>query len=152
MIKEIFNVEKIKFIEKYFSFITYDEIIEKENYLIVDLRTGKEFNFKHLKNSIHLPLLRDEISIKLEGMFENRTYFTTAIKSVFYIIPRLSFINKRIKELENDKVVVLACRHARIRSRFIAAFVNARGSKTLVLKDGVNSILKLNKKEILNSI
>ena len=150
MINELFNVEKMKFIDKYFKYITYDEIKNNSKYLIIDLRTGKEFNFKHLSHSVHLPLLDDCRSIKLEGMFENRTYFSTVIKSIFYIIPRLSKIRKEIKKLESgNRMIVLACRHARIRSRSIAMYVNIFGSNVLVLEKGVNSILKLNKKEIL---
>lgn len=150
MFKELFNVEKMKFIDKYFTYITYEEIKDKNEYIILDLRTGKEFNYKSLDNSVHLPLLDDKTSIKLEGMFENKTYFSTMVKSIFFIMPKLASIRRKIKLYEKDKIVVLACRHARIRSRTISMYVNIFGSKTLVLKNGVNSILNVNKKEILN--
>lgn len=141
MVNELFNVEKMKFIDKFFKYITYDEIKSSNKYLLLDLRTMKEFNEKHLGGSINFPLLSDEISIKLEGMFLNRTYFTTSIKGLFYIIPRLPYIKREIKKYEEKGIVVLGCRHARIRSRSIAMFVNIFGSKTLVLKDGVTPLV-----------
>lgn len=146
---EIFNVEKMKFIEKFFDYIDYDDIKDKPEYLLLDLRTFKEFDYKHLDNSMHFPLLDDKKSMGLEGMFENKTYFKTTIKSIYYIIPRLYSINKDIKKLERERIVVLGCRHARIRSRTIAMFVNILGSKVSVLRYGINSILKINKKDIL---
>ncbi|EGT3617797.1 hypothetical protein FHH43_16530, partial [Clostridium perfringens] len=135
--------------DTFFRYIDYEEICESEEYLILDLRTYKEFNYKHLGNSIHFPLLEDKKSLKLEGMFENKTYFSTMVKSIVYIFPRLYTITKKIKKYEKDKVIVLACRHARIRSRAIAMFVNILGSNTLVLRHGVNSILNINKKDVL---
>lgn len=148
-INELFNVEKFKFIDRFFKYIDYSEFKDNKKYLLLDLRTTKEFNYKHLERSVHFPLLEDDISIKLEGMFENKTYISTAVKSIFYIIPRLYKINKEIKKYEDKNVIVLACRHARIRSRFIAAFVNLFGSNVVVLRNGVNTMLKINKKEIL---
>ncbi|HHD2752920.1 TPA: rhodanese-like domain-containing protein [Clostridium perfringens] len=146
---EFFNAEKMKFIDKFFYYIDYEEICEKDKYLILDLRTYKEFNYKHLENSVHFPLLDDKKSLKLEGMFENKTYFSTMMKSIFYILPKLYTIIKNIKIYEKNNIVVLACRHARIRSRGISMIANIFGSKTLVLKYGVNSILKINKKDVL---
>lgn len=146
---EIFNIEKMKFIDKFFEYIDYEDIKDNDKYLILDLRTFKEFNYKHFEKSIHFPLLDDNKSLKLEGMFENKTYFSTMIKSTIYILPKLYFINKSIKKFEKNNKVVLACRHARIRSRGIAMFVNILGSKTFVLRYGVNTILKINKKDIL---
>lgn len=145
MVNELFNVEKMKFIDKFFKYITYDEIKGNNKYLILDLRTMKEFNEKHLEDSINFPLLSDSISIKLEGMFLNRTYFTTSIKGLFYIMPRLSYIRKEIKRYEENGIVVLGCRHARIRSRSIAMFVNVFGAKTLVLKGGVTPLVNSEK-------
>lgn len=147
--KELFNVEKMKFIDRFFNYIDYEEI-NQERYIILDLRTYREFTYRHLENSIHFPLLDDKKSLKLEGMFENKTYFTTMMKSVFYILPKLYIINKNIKKFEKEKIVVLACRHARIRSRGIAMFVNILGSKTLVLKYGVNTLLNINKRDVLH--
>ncbi|MGG5461447.1 rhodanese-like domain-containing protein [Clostridium sp. B9] len=146
---EFFNVEKMKFIDRFFEYVEYDDIKDDDEYLILDLRTFKEFDYKHLEKSIHFPLLDDKISLSLEGMFENKTYFKTMIKSIYYIIPKLYCINKKIKSLENDKKIVLGCRHARIRSRGIAMFVNILGSNTKVLKFGINNILNINKKDIL---
>ncbi|MDZ5253429.1 rhodanese-like domain-containing protein [Clostridium sp. LIBA-8841] len=146
---DFFNVEKMKFIDKFFDYIDYKEICEKDEYLILDLRTYKEFNYKHLENSVHFPLLDDKKSLKLEGMFENKTYFSTMTKSIIYILPKLYTIIKKIKIYEKNKIVVLACRHARIRSRGISMIANILGSKTLVLKYGVNSILNINKKDVL---
>ncbi|MGL4570799.1 MAG: rhodanese-like domain-containing protein [Clostridium sp.] len=145
MVNELFNVEKMKFIDKFFKYITYDEIKGNNKYLLLDLRTMKEFNEKHLEDSINFPLLSDSISIKLEGMFLNRTYFTTSIKGLFYIIPRLSHIRSEIKKYEEKSIIVLGCRHARIRSRSIAMFVNIFGSKTLVLKGGVTPLVSSKK-------
>lgn len=148
--RELFNAEKIRVIDKYYKYIEYYEVENNDKYIILDLRTSKEFNYKNLKGSIHFPLLDDEKSLSLEGMFENKTYLKTSLRSIFYIIPELKKINKKIKEYEKDKIVVLACRHARIRSRYIAAFVNVLGSNTLVLKYGVNSLLNINKSDVIN--
>lgn len=135
----MFDAVNIKFINKYFKFVTQEEL--KDEYILIDLRKRIDFETSHLKNSIHLKLLTDKNAIKLEELHGSKKYFLASIMSIIYMFPNLYRVNKKIKEYEKEGQVVLLCRHAKIRSRFIAAFVNLLGSNVMVLKDGVNRIV-----------
>lgn len=150
--QDIFNVEKMKFIDNYFEYIDFECIQNNNNFIVIDLRTYVEYNFKNLKGSVHVSLMDDDKSLKLEGMFSNKTYFSTGFKSIFYILPELKRIRLEINKIQisnPNKTLVLACRHARVRSRCLAMYLNIfnKVKQVLVLRGGVNPILGVNKKD-----
>lgn len=147
---ECFNFKKMKFMNKTFEFIEYEKIKNNKDYILFDLRSYREYNINHIKDSIHLPLMEDYRSFKLEKMFNKKNYFRTCLRTIYYMFPEFYRILNTIRKYNKKHIIVLGCRHANIRSRTLAMIVNLLGFKVKVLKDGINPILiKSNYKEVI---
>ena len=55
--------------------ISKAEVLKGNNYQIIDIRTTKEFNEKHIPNAIHIPLEKLELQSKM--LIKDKMYITT---------------------------------------------------------------------------
>lgn len=116
--------------------IKLDEAMSMSNKIIIDVRSPGEFNEVTIPGAINIPLL-DNVERSLVGTVYKHEGITAARELAMCIIsPKLPAIIRGIKEVAQEKAIVLFCWRGGERSSFMASILDFMGYKVYRLVGG----------------
>lgn len=120
--------------------ITYKEFLEMNNYILIDVRTPKEFKTEPIPGSINIPVLLDEERVAVGTAYVQQSKELAKELGVKYISQRLPEIFKQVQELSGKyKKLVFFCARGGMRSGTISSLFASLGYKCLKLEGGYKS-------------
>ena len=81
--------------------ITYRELLEMDNYILVDVRTPKEFESEPIPNAVNIPVLLDEERATVGTAYVQQSKELAKELGVNFISKRLPEIFKQVQELSS---------------------------------------------------
>ncbi|MGL5126508.1 MAG: tRNA 2-selenouridine(34) synthase MnmH [Fusobacteriaceae bacterium] len=129
--------------------ISYEELIKEKGYILVDVRTPKEFLSEGIPGSINIPILLDEERVVVGTAYKQVSQEQAKVFGVEYFSKRLPEIFKKINALsKNYKKIVFYCARGGMRSGTMTAFFGALGYKVAKLDGGYTKYREYINKEI----
>ncbi len=131
--------------------IKYEEILN--NYILIDVRSPKEYLEAHISNAINFPILTDEEREHVGDVYKNESSEKAKQLAVKYGSKKLfNFFNEFISLCGKDKNIVLYCARGGMRSGVLTSIIDSLGYRVFKLEGGykayrnfiVNSIPKVN--------
>ena len=120
--------------------VTYLELFDKKNYILIDVRTPKEFNESTIPNAINIPVLLDEERVMVGTAYKKESPEKAKQIGVEAISKRLGDISNEISEIsKNYDEIVFFCARGGMRSGSMASFFRSMGYKTARLNGGYKS-------------
>ncbi len=120
--------------------ITYGELLEKKSYVLIDVRTPKEYIESTIPGAINIPVLLDEERVMVGTAYKKESPEKAKQMGVEAISKRLGDITKEISELAKKyDEIVFFCARGGMRSGSMTSFFKSMGYKTARLSGGYKS-------------
>ena len=120
--------------------ITYKELLEKNNYILIDVRTPKEFHESTIPGAVNVPVLLDEERVMVGTAYKQESQEKAKQLGVEAISKRLGDISKQIMELSKEyENLIFFCARGGMRSGSMTSFFRSMGYKTSRLSGGYKS-------------
>ena len=117
--------------------ITYRELLEMDNYVLVDVRTPKEFESEPIPNAVNIPVLLDEERAAVGTAYVQQSKELAKELGVNFISKRLPEIFKQVQELSSkNRRIVFFCARGGMRSGTMCSLFQALGYKCMKLEGG----------------
>ncbi len=135
--------------------MSYEEILNVKNYVLIDLRTEMEYEESSIPSAINLPILSNEERREIGTIYKNVSTEEAKTLALKYVGPRLHLMYEEIKKLAKGRMIVMFCARGGLRSRVLAYTLSAFGLPIIRMDSGYkgyrNYILK-NTAEVLDKI
>ncbi len=117
--------------------INYPTLLKIKNYILIDVRTPKEFEESTIPNSINIPVLLNEERVMVGTAYKKETPEKAKQLGIEAISYRLSKISQKIGELAKkyDKIIFF-CARGGMRSGAMTSFYKSMGYKVSRLSGG----------------
>jgi tRNA 2-selenouridine synthase len=120
--------------------ISYGELLEKKSYILIDVRTPKEYIESTIPGAINIPVLLDEERVMVGTAYKKESPEKAKQMGVEAISKRLGDITKEISELAKKyDEIVFFCARGGMRSGSMTSFFKSMGYKTARLSGGYKS-------------
>lgn len=110
-----------------FKVIEYDEVLEKlDDYVLIDVRTPKEFNESTIPGAINIPLFTDEERCEIGTVYTHESIEKAKKMGIEAVAKKLPQIYEKITALyKNHRNLVFFCARGGMRSASITALMNS---------------------------
>ncbi|WP_297634254.1 tRNA 2-selenouridine(34) synthase MnmH [uncultured Clostridium sp.] len=127
-----------------FNIVDYNEIMNEENVVFVDVRSPKEFEESTIKGAINIPVLLDEEREEVGTLYVRSSVEEARTRGIELISKRLPEIFEKFQELYSvqRKKVVIFCARGGMRSSSIHSLLYSLGLKVYKLKGGYKAYRK----------
>ncbi len=126
--------------------INYREILDEKNYILIDVRTPKEFASETIPGAINIPVLLDEERIEVGTAYKQISKEKAKELGINFISKRLPVIFNEINELNKKykkyKKLIFFCARGGMRSGSMASLFSSIGYRCLKLTDGYKGYRK----------
>ena len=120
--------------------LSYKELLEINNYILIDVRTPKEYQESTIPGAINIPVLLDEERVMVGTAYKKESQEKAKQLGVEAISKRLGDITKQVSELSKEyENVVFFCARGGMRSGSMTSFFKSMGYKTARLSGGYKS-------------
>ncbi|MGL4873540.1 MAG: tRNA 2-selenouridine(34) synthase MnmH [Clostridium sp.] len=121
-----------------FNIVDYEEIMDKENVVFVDVRSPKEFNEATIKGAINIPVLLDSEREEVGTLYVRSSVEEARSRGIELISKRLPEIFEEFQRLYSGerKRVVIFCARGGMRSSSIHSLLYSLGLRVYKLKGG----------------
>ncbi|MGL5417205.1 MAG: tRNA 2-selenouridine(34) synthase MnmH [Clostridium sp.] len=121
-----------------FNIVDYEEIMNDENLIFVDVRSPKEFEEATIKGAINIPVLLDSEREEVGTLYVRNSVEEARTKGIEFISKRLPEIFEKFQNLYSieRKRVVIFCARGGMRSSSIHSLLYSLGLKVYKLKGG----------------
>lgn len=120
--------------------LSYKELLEKNNYILIDVRTPKEFQESTISGAINIPVLLDEERIMVGTAYKKESQEKAKQLGIEAISKRLGDITKQISELSKEyNKIIFFCARGGMRSGSMTSFFRSIGYETARLSGGYKS-------------
>lgn len=132
--------------------LSYKELLNEKNYMLIDVRTPKEFEEEGIPGAINIPLLLDDERINVGTAYKQNSPEKAKELGIEAISKRLPEVFKEVQKYAKGRLAFY-CAKGGMRSGAMAALFSALGYKTWKLDGGykayrqyiLETIPKLNK-------
>ncbi len=120
--------------------LSYKELLEKNNYILIDVRTPKEYQESTIPGAINIPVLLDEERVMVGTAYKMESQEKAKQLGVEAISKRLGDITRQITELSKKyDNIIFFCARGGMRSGSMTSFFKSMGYKTARLSGGYKS-------------
>ncbi|MEI6856620.1 tRNA 2-selenouridine(34) synthase MnmH [Psychrilyobacter sp.] len=120
--------------------INYKELLEKNNYILIDVRTPKEYQESTIPGTINIPVLLDEERVMVGTAYKKESQEKAKQLGIEAISKRLGDITKQINKLSKEyDTIIFFCARGGMRSGSMTSFFKSMGYKTARLSGGYKS-------------
>jgi tRNA 2-selenouridine synthase len=118
--------------------ISISELLQnQDDYVIVDVRTSREFLEDHIPGAISMPILTDEEHHEVGTIFKQVSHETAKEKGLVYAAPKLLDFYRYAREVvKSGKKICFQCFRGGMRSHSIANVVTMMNLPATVLEGG----------------
>jgi tRNA 2-selenouridine synthase len=134
-----------KLLEKYnFSYITYEEFLNlyvcKNNLLIIDARSDKEFIESHISDAINFPVLSDRERHNVGLIYKKYSQKAAFYLATQYADPKINeFRNFLLKNNARKNNIIVYCWKGGGRSKYLSKMIMDCGYIPLIIRGGFKS-------------
>lgn len=118
--------------------ITFQESMELENPVYIDVRSPKEFEEDHIPEAINLPIFNNEERAEVGTIYKLKGRDEAVIRGTEIGGQRIGDIINEMADIQGRNIVI-CCARGGMRSGAVAALLDSLGIKTFRLKDGYKS-------------
>lgn len=118
--------------------ITFQESMELENPVYIDVRSPKEFEEDHIPEAINLPIFNNEERAEVGTIYKLKGRDEAVIRGTEIGGQRIGDIINGMADIQGRNIVI-CCARGGMRSGAVAALLDSLGIKTFRLKDGYKS-------------
>lgn len=117
--------------------ITYKEVLELDNYILIDVRTPKEFAREPIIGAINIPVLLDDERVTVGTTYVQQSKELAKEIGINCISKRLPEIFKQVQELSKKyRRLVFYCARGGMRSGSMSALFGSLGYRVSKLEGG----------------
>lgn len=117
--------------------ITYDQSLNKNSVIYVDVRTSKEYKESTIPGAVNIPVLNNEERKIIGTLYNNESPAAAKMKGVELVSPKIPELVKKIKKLRKKyNYVIIFCSRGNLRSKSLVTFADLAGLKAFQLKGG----------------
>ncbi len=119
--------------------LTADSFIQKhseENFLLLDVRSEKEFAQAHIPGAINIPLLNDDHRRQVGITYKSNGRDAAVLKGFDLVGEKFADFIRSVKKLTEKKHVMLYCWRGGMRSSIMSWVLGMGGFKTFMLEGG----------------
>ncbi|WP_320046647.1 tRNA 2-selenouridine(34) synthase MnmH [uncultured Ilyobacter sp.] len=123
--------------------VSYKEILNEKNYILIDVRTPKEYAAETISGSINIPVLLDNERVEVGTAYKQVSKEKAKELGIEFISKRLPGIFQEINNLNKKyKKLVFLCARGGMRSSSMTALFSSLGYKCSKLTDGYKGYRK----------
>ncbi len=111
------------------NLIGIEEALGLDNVLFVDLRSPGEYEEAHIPGALNLPLLEDDERTTVGTIYKQESPEKAVDTGFAIIAPKLPRLTQELKQLSNQKTLVLYCWRGGMRSKSLCQVLNILGIK-----------------------
>jgi tRNA 2-selenouridine synthase len=120
--------------------IEVDAFLEKlETFLILDVRSPKEYKQGNIPGSINVPLFTDREREGIGILYDHHGREAAIIKGLDICLPKTNRYLNHLKRIASPEKILLYCWRGGMRSAMMAEVFSAAGYRTSVLSEGYKS-------------
>ncbi|MGL6099812.1 MAG: tRNA 2-selenouridine(34) synthase MnmH, partial [Fusobacteriaceae bacterium] len=129
--------------------ISYEDLIKEKGYILIDVRTPKEFEAEGIPGSVNIPILLDEERVVVGTSYKQISPEQAKIEGVKYFSERLPEIFEQVNKISKQcRRIVFYCARGGMRSGTMTAFFGALGYKVSKLEGGYRNYREFINREI----
>ena len=133
--------------------ISYEELLEKSNYILIDVRTPKEYQESTIPGAINIPVLLDDERVMVGTAYKKESQEKAKQLGIEAISKRLGDITKQISKLSKEyKNIIFFCARGGMRSGSMTSFFKSMGYKTARLSGGYKSYRAFTREDFENIV
>lgn len=127
-----------------FNIVDYEELVDDNSCIFVDVRSPKEFKEATIKGAINIPVLLDEEREEVGTVYVRENTEKAKKIGIEYISKRLPEIFEQVQELysQKGKKIVFFCARGGMRSGTVYSLFYSLGYKVYKLKNGYKGYRK----------
>ncbi|MDO4588984.1 MAG: tRNA 2-selenouridine(34) synthase MnmH [Fusobacterium sp.] len=119
------------------NIITYKEVLELDNYILIDVRTPKEFVKEPIVGAVNIPVLLDEERVIVGTTYVQQSKELAKELGINFISKRLPEIFKQVQELSKKyRRLIFFCARGGMRSGSMASLFSSLGYRASKLEGG----------------
>ena len=123
--------------------MTFEEVLDEKNAVLIDVRTPKEFTIEHVPNTVNIPVLLDEERVEVGTTYVQVSKEKAKELGIKFISKRLPEIFKQVQELSQKySILVFMCARGGMRSGTMASLFDSLGYKVGKLQGGYKAYRK----------
>ncbi|WP_319370494.1 tRNA 2-selenouridine(34) synthase MnmH [uncultured Ilyobacter sp.] len=123
--------------------VSYKEIINEKNYILIDVRTPKEYASETVPGSINIPVLLDNERVEVGTAYKEVSKEKAKELGIEFISKRLPEVFHKINELNKKyKKLIFLCARGGMRSGSMTALFSSLGYKCSKLEEGYKGYRK----------
>lgn len=133
---------------------TYEELINMENIIFVDVRSEYEFQKETIPGAINIPILNNEERVEISTIYDAGDHECAKQLAVRYASVKLEDIYVKLLDLSENHTVCLFCYRGSMRSTVLFNIMKSMGLGIYRLKGGYKSYRKYiieNLEKLINS-
>lgn len=137
-----------KILEKYnFNHISIDNLLHlvssRENILIIDARSEKEFDETHIPGSINFPVLKNKERHNVGLIYKKYSPLASIKLASEYADPKIQDLKEflKINKTQSKKIIVY-CWRGGGRSKYLSKMITDCGFEPIILEGGIKSFRK----------
>lgn len=119
-----------------FKEISYGELLDIKNYVLIDVRTPSEYKISTIANAINIPIFTDTQREIIGTTYKHIGVEEAKILGVQYVSEKLVDLYKQYKEVSNKKQIAIFCARGGMRSGVIGQTLSALGMPILKIQHG----------------
>jgi len=120
--------------------LSYEELLKANSYILIDVRTPKEYQESTITGAINIPVLLDDERVMVGTAYKKESQEKAKQLGVEAISKRLGDITKQITELSKKyDNIIFFCARGGMRSGSMTSFFKSMGYKTARLSGGYKS-------------
>lgn len=130
--------------------INYSDIINENNYILIDVRTQNEFQLETIPGAINIPVLLDEERVDVGTAYKQVSKEKAKELGITFISKRLPEIFGQINDLSKRyKKLIFFCARGGMRSGSMASLFSSLGYKCYKLTGGFKEYRKFLSEDLL---
>ena len=121
---------------------TYEELINMENLIFVDVRSEYEFQRETIPNALNIPILNNDERVEISTIYDNGDHDKAKQLAVRYASVKLEDIYVKLLDLSENHNVCLFCYRGSMRSTVLFNIMKSMGLNIYRLKGGYKAYRK----------
>jgi tRNA 2-selenouridine synthase len=130
--------------------VSYKEILNEKNYILIDVRTPKEYAAETIPGSVNIPVLLDNERVEVGTAYKQISKEKAKELGVEFISKRLPEVFQEINNLNKKyKKLVFLCARGGMRSGSMTSLFSSLGYKCSKLTDGYKGYRKFISEDLI---